>query len=288
MTMDNTLTFKISIPTDNGFIGRECKNPQCKRYFKVFLTCLKDKMYCPYCGISFNKSELITNDQLDHATKVLKEEALAYATKRIQDLFKEATRGDKHTTFTAGGPYVPKHVACEYSEKQVDSEIECSQCKVVFQVYGIFGYCPACRCDNILIYDTNIQKILKQIGDSYDKKRDLRHAYDDLVSTFEHFCKDKNTSDKKYNFQNLGSVECLFHELFNIDMFNGLSPDEMLCMKRVFAKRNVYQHNKGIVDQKYTRSVPEDSHLLYKEAPLAPEELVEGAQVMRKILIKIL
>jgi len=286
--MDNTLTFKISIPTDDGFIGRECKNPECKKYFKVHFTSLKDKMYCPYCGILFDKSELMTTDQLDYVTKVGKEKISAYMVDRFRDTLKQATTGSKYITFKQGRPYSPKYVPCEYSEKKVDSQIECSQCKAVFQVYGVFGYCPACRCDNILIYDTNIQKILKQIDDSSDKKRDLRHAYDDLVSTFEHFCKVRNTSDKKYNFQNLQSVERFYHALFNIDMFAGLSHDEILCIRRVFAKRNVYQHNKGIADPQYINSLPEDSHLLNKEVPLTREEFVKGAEAIRKILIKIL
>jgi len=286
--MDNTLTFKISIPTDDGFIGRECKNHECKKYFKVHFTSLKDKMYCPYCGILFDKSELMTTDQLDYVTKVGKEKISAYMVDRVRDMLKESTRGSKYITFKPGRPYSPKYVPCEYSEKKVDSQIECSQCKAIFQVYGIFGYCPACKCDNTLIYDTNIRIILKEIEDSTDKKRALRHAYNDLVSTFENFCKKKNSSNKKYNFQNLESAKDFFNDLFNIDMFHGLSSDEMLSIRRVFQKRHVYQHNKGIIDQKYINLIAEDSPLLNKEAPLIQEEFVKGAEAIRKILIKIL
>ena len=55
--MSKTLTFKISIPIRNGFLGRECNNPDCKRYFKIHQNSLKDEMYCPYCGLLFNKNE---------------------------------------------------------------------------------------------------------------------------------------------------------------------------------------------------------------------------------------
>ena len=91
--MSSHITFKISIPSDKGFVGRECKNPECKRYFKVLFSSLKDKMYCPYCGMLFDKSELITNDQLDYVREAGIEKARAYGFNKLRDMFKE--RGGK-------------------------------------------------------------------------------------------------------------------------------------------------------------------------------------------------
>ena len=286
--MSSHITFKISIPSDKGFVGRECKNPECKRYFKVLFSSLKDKMYCPYCGMLFDKSELITNDQLDYVREAGIEKARAYGFNKLRDMFKEAGRGNKGLIWKPGNAYIPKAVSPKYLEKKVDSEFECAQCKAIFQIYGIFGYCPSCRCDNALIYDTNIQMILKEIDNSSDKKRALRHAYNDLVSTFENACKNKNVSDKKYNFQNLESAKEFFHDHFNIDMLHGLSSDETLSIMRLFQKRHVYQHSRGIIDQKYIDIIPEDSTLLNMEAPLTREEFIKGAEAMRKILVKII
>jgi hypothetical protein len=128
--------------------------------------------------------------------------------------------------------------------------------------------------------------ILKEIDNSSDKKRALRHAYNDLVSTFENRCKNINTGNKKYNFQNLESAKEFFHDHFNIDMLHGLSPDETLSITRLFQKRHVYQHNRGIIDQRYINMVPEDSNLLNQEAPLTREEFVKGTEAMRKIMAK--
>ena len=139
-----------------------------------------------------------------------------------------------------------------------------------------------------MIYDTNIQIILKEIDNANDKKRALRHAYNDLVSTFENICKNKNVSNKKYNFQNLDSAKEFFHDHFNINMFQGLISDEILSIKRLFQKRHLYQHNRGFIDQKYINIIPEDSHLLNNEAPLTREEFIKGAEAMRKIMVKMI
>lgn len=286
--MSNHITFKISMPSDKGFVGRECKNLECKRYFKVLIASFKDKMFCPYCGTLFDKNELITNDQLDYVREVGVENIRAYVSEKFSDMLKEATRGSKVLTYKPGNTYIPKRVSPKYSEKKVDSEIECSQCKAVFQVYGIFGYCPSCKCDNALIYDTNIQIILKEIEGSNNKDRALRHAYSDLVSTFEFFCKNKNISNMRYNFQNLESAKSFFKNYFSRDMFQGLSLDEELSVKRIFQKRHVYQHNKGIIDQRYVNLIPEDSYLLNKKATLTQEEFIKGTEAMRKILVKII
>ena len=286
--MNNQITFKISMPSDNGFVGRECKNPKCKRYFKIHFSSLKNNMFCPYCGILFDKSELVTKDQLDYVREAGKEKMHAYVHKQLKDMLTKAIRGNKYVTFKLGNDYMPKPILPKYIEKKVDSEIECSQCKAVFQIYGIFGYCPACKCDNAIIYDTNIGIILKEIGNSNDKKRALWHAYNDLVSTFEVFCKNKNVNGKKCNFQNLESAKLFFHTELNIDIFQKLSLDQVLSIRRVFQKRHAYQHNDGTIDQRYIMLIPEDSHLLNTKAILTKEEFIEGTEIMRIILNKII
>jgi hypothetical protein len=295
--MSNTLTFKISIPTQNSFFGRECNNPNCKRYFKIHQDSLRDEMYCPYCGLLFNKNELWTQDQLKYAQENAKEEAMAHVSnefsKMLSKTFGKQSGSSKNSflnisfSYKPGSSYRKKYISPP-SEKQVDSEIECSDCKAKFQVYGIFGYCPLCKCDNIMIYDTNISIILTEIENASDKNRALRYAYNDLVSTFEDFCKKRNKTQKKYNFQNLDSAEKFFNDAYKINLFNGLKKDEVLTIKKLFQKRHVCQHNKGIIDQKYTDVIPEDVSLLGKIVPLYLEEFKDATTIMRKILLKII
>lgn len=295
--MSKILTFKITVPTQNGFYGRECNNPDCKRYFKIHQNSLKDEMYCPYCGLLFNKNELLTQDQLKYAQENAKEEAMAHVSNELSSMiektfWKKSGSSKKSflnisVSYKQGSPYRKKYISPP-TEKEVDSEIECSECKARFQVYGIFGYCPLCKCDNIMIYDTNIFIILMEIENASDKNRALRHAYNDLVATFENFCKKKNMTEKKYNFQNLDVAEKFFKNAYRINLFDGFKKGEVLIIKRLFQKRHVYQHNKGVIDQKYVDAIPEDASLLGQVALLDVEEFRDAATVMRKILLKII
>jgi len=284
--MSNTLTFKISIPTKNGFFGRECKSPDCKRYFKIHQDSFKDEMYCPYCGLLFNKNELQSQEQSRYFQEKIIENVKAYAVNEARKIFKSA--GVKQSVSSTPGRSYRKKYISKPTEKDVDSEIECSECGAKFQVYGIFGYCPICKCDNVMIYDTNISIILNEIDKTPDKNRALRHAYNELVSTFEDFCKKRNKTKKKYNFQNLESAGKFFKNAYNINFFEGLKKSEILTIKRLFQKRHICQHNKCIIDQKYIDIIPEDTALLGQKADLNIKEFISATKVLKKIILKII
>ena len=143
--------------------------------------------FCPYCGSSFSKNALLTRDQLEHVQRTATEEARVYAIDEIQKMFKSAFRGSKNITYKPGTRPIKRPVMPTYTEREVDTELECAECSTQFQVYGIFGYCPGCKCENLQIYDANWTIIRRGIDSAADKKRQLRHAYSDLVSTFEGF-----------------------------------------------------------------------------------------------------
>ena len=108
--MSNTLTFKISIPTQNGFFGRECNNSDCKRYFKIHQNSLKDEMFCPYCGLLFKKDELCTKDQLNYATENAKEEAMEYISKEFSNMLAKTFEKQTKINYKPGTPYRKKYI----------------------------------------------------------------------------------------------------------------------------------------------------------------------------------
>jgi len=291
------LTFKISIPTEGGFVGRECNNPDCKRYFKIHQDFFKDDMYCPYCGSLFNKDRLWTQDQLAFAKAHAIEEGTAYVMgemdKMLRGVFGNLSSSKKSgflnvsVSYKSTGPYRKKQIVPPI-EKQVDTELDCSNCNARFQVFGIFGFCPCCKQDNIIVYDTNIKILLNYINTSDNKDRTLRHAYNDLVSTFEEYCKKKNLTDKKYNFQNLDIAELFFREKFNKELFARLPQKDIEKIKRFFQKRHVYQHNKGVIDEKYVQIIPSDVHLLNTKAKLEVNEFTDTTTIMRQIILNII
>lgn len=287
-------TFRISIPTPEGFIGNSCKNIKCGKYFKVLATDLKEEMYCPYCGSSASKMDFRTKEQNKYIEEAAMEKAKEFAYREIDKMFGNLARefgSNKSVTFKHTPiNYKAKSVTPRYKEKQVDSELNCPSCKVSFQVYGIFGFCPGCRIENMLIYDTNIQIIKKEYDNSDNKERALRHAYSDLVSTFEKFCQNKSAlvNEVKPSFQELFEARKFFKAHFSVDLFSDLLDPELLTLRRVFQKRHTYVHSDGAINEKYIKKIPEDNKLLGTKAVLTFDEFWEASLILRKVIDRLI
>lgn len=286
----STVQFTISVPTDEGFLGRECNSLTCQKYFRVHVDSIKDRMICPYCGTDFSNRELHTQDQVQYIQEAGKEEALQYVhnefNKMLDQLVKRA-RGNKFVKFTyKPSKYRPKKVVPRYSEHNVDTELRCPECGFLFQVFGIFGYCPGCSTENMKIYDANISIIKKEIAEALDKRRALRHAYDDLVSTFEHYCtlKAEPINAPKPSFQDLFETRRFFKKYAKVDILEGINDDSNLCIRRIFQKRHAYQHAAGKITERYIKKIPEDTKLLGREAHLSENEFLQGARAIREII----
>jgi Zn finger protein HypA/HybF involved in hydrogenase expression len=292
--MNNKINFEISVPTDQGFIGRECNNTECKRYFKVHSDSMISKMFCPYCGIQFSNNQLWTTDQNKYIDEVVKEKASEYAHNAIAQMLKDLSHNTSNNKYvkitTKVNPYRQKNISPNYKEKQVDSELVCPSCNFRFQVFGIFGYCPGCRSENLLIYDANLDIIKKDILADNNSQRSLRHAYSDLVSTFESFCNRKAALITKdtTRFQMLFETRKFFKDKLGEDILEELDNDKLLSLRRVFQKRHVYEHNHGVINEKYIRVIPEDSHLLNQKAELSLDEFINASQAMRSALDKLI
>lgn len=160
-----TITYTLSIPTDNGFIGRECNS--CKKYFKIYLDDKKDHLYCPYCGTHQPDDETWTKVQQQAIDKVAGDFAKRLVEDELDKMFGRLARGSKFMKYTPGTKTIVRQPT-HHLERKVDSEIVCSNCKTKFQIFGIFGFCPGCKEDNINIYEVNLQIIKDELEKSED------------------------------------------------------------------------------------------------------------------------
>jgi hypothetical protein len=282
--MSHYKTFKIAIPTDAaGFVGRACDASGCKQYFKIYVPDHCDYLHCPYCGVRFSRNSLLTSHQLKYVKEAAMEEARVYAINEIQNVFKNAFSGSKNITYKPGPQPTKRTIRPHYVERDVDTEFECAECSIRFQVYGMFGYCPGCSCENLQIYDANWANIKRKLGSAPDKDRQLRHAYSDLVSTFEVLCirKAKRVSQEKGNFQALFDARKYFKDHASVDMLANVPSVDLLALRRVFQKRHVYIHAGGEITDRYVKMIPEDSNLLGTQAILTVEELDTAATAVR-------
>jgi hypothetical protein len=142
---------------------------------------------------------------------------------------------------------------------------------------------------NIRLYDANLQIIRREIESASNPARALRHAYADLVSTFEIFCRKEATRllIDKGRFQNIDEARRQFEASIAVDILEGLDPSQESVLRKVFEKRHLYEHNDGIVDQRYIEKIPDDARLIGQRAPLTIEELEQAADVLRIVLAKL-
>lgn len=205
-------SFNISIPTDGGFWGRECQS--CRKYFKIDADDQKETLYCPYCGVNSKNDDLDTKQQEDAIDEIAGQIGLKIVEDELDRMFKNLARKSKTITHKNGKKTRVKQLT-RHLEKEVDTEIECSICATKFQVYGIFGFCPGCGEDNVMIYEANLKIILNEINNSNNPKRYLRHAYKDLVTTFELYCKRVSRIHQlgEARFQNLLNTKKFFKNM---------------------------------------------------------------------------
>src|SRR5436309_15766407 len=88
------LYFTISLPTDEGYIGRECKHSDCHRYFRIHSDDIRGQMFCPYCGERYGKDEYITAEQRQYARRVAKEKVTKYTHDEVNKLLRRDFGGN--------------------------------------------------------------------------------------------------------------------------------------------------------------------------------------------------
>lgn len=286
------VSFQVTVPTDNGYVGRSCANSNCGKYFKIKVEHLREMMFCPYCGLQFSKDAMLTREQKAHLEAAAIEQAKELVFGEIDKMFSDLARknrGNKFLKITHKPQnYRAKSIQPQYRERAVDSELTCGNCHCAFQVFGIFGYCPGCRSENLRIYDANFEIIKREIKSSPNQPRALRHAYSDLVSTFEQVASTRSkailSGESSINFQDLYEVRKFLKRKTGQDIFTALEEKRIRDLQRVFLKRHVYEHNKGTIGERYVRFMPEDKHLLGQKAELSLEELVQVVETLRLVL----
>jgi Zn finger protein HypA/HybF involved in hydrogenase expression len=279
-------SFRVSIPTNDDFFDREC--PSCKKLFKMHKDSLQEKSYCPYCGELQAKENLFTQEQIDYAKESAIEDITYEVHKDFANMLHSTFKNSKIVKVKTQ-PYTKKSIK-PLKTVSVDSEIICSQCQGIFQVNGIFGYCPVCRYENLKIYDANIDIIIQEIKNKGESERALRHAYEDLVSAFQGFCKKKFPTATNVNFQNLKNTKKFIKREYQKDIYENIPDTDKLTIRRVFAKRHVHNHpvgDKGLISEEYIKEIPQDKKLFGQKAELSLQEFESAASILRDVLTNI-
>lgn len=302
---------KISIPIEpdeDGFIGRECPNPDCEGYFKIeFGTGLQGEnlpCHCPYCGHIAPHDQFWTNEQIEYATSV--------AMRKITDAFHkdlkrlEFDHKPRKGSFGIGislkvksGHSVPIHY---YREKRLETEVVCSNCTLHYSVYGVFAFCPDCAQHNsiqILHKSLEVAEKLVDLATEMNNElseRLLENALEDCISSFDGFGRELcriyagRASDPKkvdrISFQNLDGAIRNLRTVFDIEIASELTIEERTLIIRGFQKRHIIAHKMGVVDDDYILKSGDNGAIVGRKVSVDADEVRTLIQLVGKLALQ--
>lgn len=272
LALQDRMTFRISLPTDeNGLTGRECPNKECEGYFKIkFGTGLKESdlpCHCPYCGHKGAQDTFYTRDQIKYAKSIVTNQVLDALMSEL-----------KKTEFSVNGPFGlrlsgrwkagSRAPIRRYQEKSLETTVVCSNCTLIYAIFGVFGFCPDCGNRNSLeMLAANLDiagrqlELTMQTNDAALKRHAVENALEDGVAAFDAFGRElmiafqnvatHPTKTTKATFQNLDVADDTVDLCFGFRLSGLVSNSDWVLLKRGFQKRHLLAHRLGVVDEKY-------------------------------------
>ncbi len=270
--------YDIKIPADgNGYTHRLCPDCTIKFGIRSIDKDFPSIIYCPYCDMSGALPDFNVPEQFDYATNEGLRQIKYDVMKELQTSLARGLRGSKNVKFKPATIRHEPEVVLKQSE--IPTDMVCSVCEGLYEIYGIASRCPFCSNEDIKILDANIALIEKEL----DTPRGLRLVYGDIVVAFQSLCRFYADNNKKTNFQNINSSEKYFRDSLNVEILENLHSQNLQDMRVVFEKRHVEQHNSGIIDEKYVANLGLDDSSLGNKVAYSKSELQSALKAMKGV-----
>jgi len=289
---------------ENGFLGRECPQPDCEKYFKVQLgTGLEGEglpCHCPYCGYTDSHDHFWTKDQIEYVKSVATQKISDALRKDLKKLeFDYKSKGPISISVSSKvkpGPAIPIH---DYREKHLETEVVCVNCTLRYWVYGVFAFCPDCGQHNSLqILDKNLELVAKMLDLAADAEtvlaeRLIENALEDCVSAFDGFGRElcrvhanraqNPAAVERISFQNLLGARTSLQGLFGIDIAANLAPEEWHAAVLGFQRRHLVTHKLGVVDREYITKTRDTHAVVGRKIGIGADEVRQLARIISKL-----
>jgi hypothetical protein len=273
-------SYKIAIPADGrGYTHRLCPDCEIKFGIRSIDTDFPENIYCPYCDRTGRLPEFNVPEQFEYATQEGLRQIKYDVMQELQNSMASAFRGSsrsKHVKVSFK-PAVLRHEPVPILiQSEIPTDMVCSSCQGLYEIYGIASKCPFCGNDDIKIMEANLTLIYKEL----DSDRALRHIYNDLVIAFQNVCRFYALDDDATNFQNIKLAERYFKDNFRINLLDGIEGTSLDDMRTAFEKRHKEQHTGGIIDQKYVDVLGLENGLIGQKVSYAKDELTSAFKAL--------
>lgn len=286
------------VTDDNGFVGRECPNEACGRYFKIKpgTGISTPSIKCPYCRRESDSGSFLTADQKEYVLSVVAREIVEPAVKRfarnIEALNRNQPKGMIRLESSVRCELIPMH---EYMERELETSVTCDKCFLQFVVYGVFASCPCCAQSNALwVLMSSLETCRKKLrlANRADFDEDLRRDFpkDALigaVAAFDAFGKAlmeepnwTGSRERPNLFQDIESFDKQLQSTGKPGCQQLIGEEDWVRLKWLFQARHVYDHRHGVVDERFIQRIPYQAHLLGRVLPLDIGELDETIRAL--------
>lgn len=244
--------FPVMIGSDSqGRFGHQC--PSCRGYWRSE----GGPVLCPYCATRGDRHMFLSEAQQRY---------VAQYCERLRQALDEEEDGehviDMDAVADAAGKDVEKP-PFYYAEESQQKHFNCAACGAFNDIIGRFCYCSTCGSRNDL-HELETDTLAKlrtraNAGGGYEScVSDTVGAFDTFVGQYvkQLIQKIPLRSARKARlghtrFHNLQTTAIEVKAAFDIDVLDKLKPDDIAFATLMFHRRQVYEHNGGVVDEKY-------------------------------------
>jgi hypothetical protein len=164
-----------------------------------------------------------------------------------------------------------------YAEESQQKSFECTACGGYNDIIGKFCYCSTCGTRNDLheLESDTLPKLRTRANAGAGNEAcvaDAVGAFDTFVSQYAKALarriplrSARKTRLQRTRFHNLQTVADELKAAFDIDILEGMKPEDVAFATLIFHRRHVYEHNGGVVDEKYIEDSGDTSVRLRQE-----------------------
>lgn len=242
--------FPVLIASDSeGMFGHQC--PSCKQYWRSG----PFPNICPYCGITKDSVDFFSEAQNKYVQVYCS--VLSSSLKNIKngqviiDIDEIANKANNEGNTPA----------FYFSEQRQQKVYKCVSCGESNDIIGRFCYCSLCGTRNDIVEFKNILDAIRERNSSESTEESLRNAISGFDSFVSQIVKQLvlhiplSKKRKKYienkRFHNIEDVDKIFKSWYDIEILKNIKNIDFEFIKKMFLRRHVYEHNAGIIDQKY-------------------------------------
>ena len=306
----------ITIRSDSkGFYDRQCPNEECEYIFKINIDDWKEKVldeivYCPMCGYTASSDHWYTDAHVEEIHEITSNWAMSHIEGELDKVFSNFAKNTGNNEFFKI-TYKPGKKTTFINNpigqrEEWEVEITCDKCGTRYSVIGSAYFCPCCGYNAVEnVFDDSLDTVEKMIHAKQEMYQTFSRMYGnnkahtmcrslmegslgDIVSAFQKFAESRfiSLSDKKVRVNDFQIVEkgsSLFRDNCGEGYEEWLSDDENREMNLMFQRRHIYEHNNGIVDEKYIQNSGDTVYTIGQRLIVHDSDALHLLEIIRKL-----